>query len=129
MYGFDDNYCYAYSESTISSSVQIVNNQRLDDIQSLMYLTEDWSQRNFTISTLVLSNISINDIGSYECFSFINVTEGSSRDLETLYQSLYLYGEGNSANLSVPIDHIYRKQEGTNNIEIPKNEFLSQFFS
>ena len=52
--GFDDSYCYTYLEGNISSSVQIVHNQTLQDIQSSMYLTEDWSQRNLTISTLVL---------------------------------------------------------------------------
>ena len=50
--------------------------------------------------------------------SFINATEGSSRDFETLYQSLYLYGDEGSINLSVPIDHIYRKPGEANTDEI-----------
>ena len=88
-----------------SSNIDLVYHRALDDARKIMQLPEDLKMRNVSVSTLLLKNLSVDDVGSYECFTF-SAKGGMSNKLEVLYQTIYIYLDGGTKNLSVPIDHL-----------------------
>ena len=114
---FDHSSCFTSLNDTTSSTVQVIYHSESEGIKKEMRLEEEFESMNFSASTLLLKNLSVDDVGSYECFTFYS-EDGSMTDLEVVYQTLYLYVEGDFDNLSVPIDHIYNRKINTKSGEI-----------
>ena len=106
----DHSSCFTRMKDTSSASVRVVYHSRVEELSNRMKLDDDLLQRkDWVASTLVLKNISVNDVGSYECFTFYPQHEDTENDQETIYQTLYLYVDGEFDRLSVPIDHLFPK--------------------
>ena len=114
---FDHSSCFTSLNDTTSSTIQVIYHTESDNIKKEMQLEEEFERMNFSASTLILKNLSVNDVGSYECFTFYS-EDGSMKDLEVVYQTLYLYVEGDFEKLSVPVEHIYNKTIETESGEI-----------
>ena len=106
----DHSSCFTQMKDTSSTSVNVVYHSRVEELSNIMKLDDDLLLRkNWVASTLILKNISVNDVGSYECFTFHSQHESIENDPETIYQTLYLYVDGEFDKLSVPIDHLLPK--------------------
>ena len=102
----NESFCFTSISDISSSTIDLVHHSDLDDVKKLMYLPEGLEGMEVSVSTLHLKNLSIFDVGSYECFTFYS-EEGSSQELQILYQTIYLYVKGVMNNLSVPTSNLY----------------------
>ena len=102
----NESFCFISTSNISSSTIDLAHHSDLDDVKKFMYLPKDLEGMEVSVSTLHLKNLSIYDVGSYECFTLYS-GEGSSQELQILFQTIYLYVKGVTNNLSVPTSNLY----------------------
>ena len=115
----DQSSCFTTINDTTSSSVQVVYHSGPEELSKSINLEDEFSNRkDWVASTLILKNVSIHNVGAYECFTFYSKDKETENNLETIYQTLYLYVDGDFDRISVPIDHLYKKKQSEDVFEV-----------